>query len=248
MEIRLNDVTALLAGPLDDVMMATAQALRSAGAALVFDDNLARRPQDGERLLPQHDGSPDQLIDALSTSHRLNVLIVNAAYHQICPFLDLSEADWDLALNGNFVRPVLLAQAFARQFVAQPRDFGRMLFVTGFESVMPFEGAAAAGATLTMLWSMARMIAVDMAPYSVTANVIAPGWTEGGAAFNTHPDRVKQHILNGIPLARAARAEEIAALITFLASPLSGYITGQMIPIDGGYTLTKSPGRSMFEP
>jgi 3-oxoacyl-[acyl-carrier protein] reductase len=182
----------------------------------------------------------------LVTAALIDIFVFNAGWRHTVSFLDHSFADWDAALLENFESPVFLAQAVARQMIARGKG-GRIIFLSGVEGMMPFEGTAAAGTSLTMLTALARMMAVDLAPHRITVNVIVAGWVEGERYANL-PEATRQHIVNGIPQGHPATPNDIGAAVTFLASDLAAYITGTVLPVDGGYTLTRAPGQTMLKP
>ncbi|HYO87526.1 MAG TPA: SDR family oxidoreductase, partial [Candidatus Limnocylindrales bacterium] len=119
--------------------------------------------------------------------------------------------------------------------------------VTSALALMPFAGASALGTTLAAVHAIARMAAVDFAQHGITANVVAPGWL-AGAEFEALPEATQAHIRAGIPLARPGSMDEVAGVVRFLASAAGGYITGAVLPADGGYTLTRSDGRTLLRP
>ena len=113
--------------------------------------------------------------------------------------------------------------------------------------MMPFTGTVTLGTTLAMVHAIARMAAVDLGPHGITSNVIAPGWIDVDTYTGLAPD-VQAHILTGTPSGRPTTVDEVAALMWFLASDAGRSITGAILPVDGGYTLTRSGGRGIFEP
>jgi NAD(P)-dependent dehydrogenase (short-subunit alcohol dehydrogenase family) len=229
MDVDLMGKTALLAGDLDETMMAISAALTGAGARVVT----CEPPVWGNvpyQTVSLAAGDPDQINAQIESVNRVDIAIINAGWRGYGEFLTSTPQEWDHAIQSNFAQPLYIAQAAARRMIAHEQG-GRIVFI---------------GATLTMMWAMAKMAAVDLAQYSITVNVIAPGWTNG-AAFQSLADDARSHILLGIPSQVAGTAADVVNAALFFASPMSGYITGAILPVDGGYTLTRADGRGMFE-
>ena len=110
---------------------------------------------------------------------------------------------------------------------------GRIIFIGSVVGLLGSAGQANYAATKSGLIGMARSIARELGSRSITANVIAPGFVETDMTTSLD-DSVKQGILKSIPLQRSASSEEIAAVTLFLASDSAAYITGSVIPVDGG--------------
>jgi NAD(P)-dependent dehydrogenase (short-subunit alcohol dehydrogenase family) len=239
-----SDKRVLLAGLVDEKMLAAGKAFHQVGSVLIVEDS----PLWGD--LPHEtitlDGlDPDALHAQIESLGRLDILIFQAGWRLQAAFLDHSPADWDAALSTNFETPIYVAQAAARLMIAGGHG-GRILFLSAVEGIMPFEGTAATGTSLTMLEAMAKMMAVDLAPHFITVNVLASGWVQG-EYYDHLSAHTQQHITAGIPIGRPAQADDISTAITFLASDAAAYITGAVLPIDGGYTLTRSDGKTMLK-
>jgi NAD(P)-dependent dehydrogenase (short-subunit alcohol dehydrogenase family) len=234
----------LLAGLVDEKMVVVGNAFHQARAALIVEDS----PLWGDlphETINLNTPDPDTLRAQIQTLGTLDILIFRPSWRLQAAFLDHSPADWDAAIATNFEIPIYTAQAAAHLMIAGGRG-GRILFLSAFEGIMPFEGTAATGTSLTMLEAMAKMMAVDLAPHGITVNVLASGWVQG-ERYDHLPSNTQQHIHKGIPIGRPAQADEISAAVTFLASDAAAYITGTVLPIDGGYTLTRSDGKTMLE-
>ncbi len=231
--IDLQKKKALLLGAGGDVMDGVAEALRAAGASVV-DGCVAVTAGDQPGIRAQ--------ITELGT---FDIAVIQPAWRQLKSFLESTPTDWDTALALNFERPTYMAQAVARQLVENGRS-GRIIFLLALQSLMPFSGAVALGTTLTMISTLAKMAAVDLAPHGITVNIVAAGWLES-ADFHLLDAATQEHIRAGVPLARTGSASDAGNAAAFLASDLAGYITGIILPVEGGYTLTRSSGKSMLE-
>ncbi len=235
----------LLAGLVDEKMVAAGKALHEAGAHLIVGSDSPLWNDLPHETMNLDVLDPATLHAQVESLGKLDILIFQAGWRLQAAFLDHSPADWDAALSTNFEIPIYIAQAAARLMIAAGNG-GRILFMSSIEGIMPFEGTAATGTTLTMLDAMAKMMAVDLAPYRITVNVLAAGWVQSPGYDTLSPD-TQQHINNGIPIGRPAQADDISAAVTFLASDAAAYITGTVLPVDGGYTLTRSDGKTMLE-
>jgi NAD(P)-dependent dehydrogenase (short-subunit alcohol dehydrogenase family) len=234
----------LMAGLVDEKMVTVANAFHKAGAVIIAENS----PLWGElphEIINLNTPDPDTLHAQIQALGTLDILIFQPEWRLQAAFLDHSPADWDAALSSNFEIPIYIAQAAARLMIAGGHG-GRILFLSSTEGIMPFEGTAATGTSLTMLDAMAGMMAVDLAPHGITVNVLAVGWVQSKRYSSLSP-ATQQHINNGIPIGRPAHADDISAAVTFLASDAASYITGAVLPVDGGYTLTRSDGKTMIE-
>jgi 3-oxoacyl-[acyl-carrier protein] reductase len=145
-------------------------------------------------------------------------------------FLELAQTDWETAVVG--MRTAFLAARDAgADFVARGVP-GRIVLLSSPPAVRPVHGAtlpATAGAFLTRA---AQVAAAELGESGVTVNVVVPGFVDD--------DR----FVEGIPVGRLARPEEIAAVVGFLATEAAGYVNGAVITVDGGFTITKTGGGS----
>ena len=111
--------------------------------------------------------------------------------------------------------------------------FRSIIFIGSVVGLLGSAGQANYAATKSGLIGMARSIARELGSRSITANVIAPGFVETDMTTSLD-DSIKEGILKSIPLQRYASTDEIAAVTLFLASDSAAYITGSVIPVDGG--------------
>jgi NAD(P)-dependent dehydrogenase (short-subunit alcohol dehydrogenase family) len=150
-------------------------------------------------------------------------------------------ADWDQALARNFEQATYAAQAAARKLIAQ-NNGGRIIFLSSIAALEPLARTSAVGTSLSALHVLARMAAVDLGPHRITANVVAVGWTEADLATEFLTPDGRAYVQQGIPTGRVGTPADVADVCSFLASDQAAYVTGAIIPVDGGFTLTKMDG------
>lgn len=165
----------------------------------------------------------------------VSILVNNAGIIRRADLLDYSEADWDAVMTVDLKAVFLLSQAVARRMVAQQVP-GRIVNIA---SVLSFQGGIRVPAYTAAkhgLAGLTRALANELAPHGITVNAIAPGYmaTDNTEALRADAGRSAQ-ILSRIPAGRWGRPEDLASAALFLAAPSSSYVTGAVIPVDGGW-------------
>ncbi|MBS7701382.1 MULTISPECIES: SDR family oxidoreductase [unclassified Chelatococcus] len=145
--------------------------------------------------------------------------------------LDESEEDWEASMTLNWLRHRQVAKYVLPGM--QQRRWGRILNVTGPSEVM---GLNSAGVAKVAVHAWAKGVSDLVAKDGITVNCIGPGKIHSEQMTRLYaPEREKQFSEDLIPMGRFGEPEELADLVTFLASPRAGYITGTVIPVDGGF-------------
>ena len=163
--------------------------------------------------------------------------VISPGWMAFGAFLETSTTDWQDALLCNFEQATYAAQAAARSLIAQGNG-GRIIFVSSVGALNPLSRASVVGTTLSALHVLARMAAVDLAPYGITVNVVASGWIEADWNSEYLSSEAQSSIDQGIPLGRVCTPADVADVCGLLISDQANYLTGTIIPADGGYLLT----------
>jgi len=158
-------------------------------------------------------------------------LVCNAGVTKDQLMLRMSEEDFDLVLDSNLKGAFLLAQRASKTLLKARK--GSITFVGSVVGMSGSAGQVNYSASKAGLIGMARSLARELGSRSIRINVIAPGFIDTDITAELSEER-KKEILKSIPLARFATADEVADLAIFLASDSARYITGAVIPIDGG--------------
>lgn len=246
--IRLDDKVAVITGASRGIGAAIAVKLAGAGVKVLLVSRSAPDSATLEALaeikaeyrhfpvdLSEMAGVGTTVKAALETFGRIDILVNNAGIIRRTPVLDYSEEDWDAVLNTNLKIPFFLAQVCARQMVAQG-DGGKIINTC---SLLSFQGGILVPAYTAAKHGLAgvtKALANELAARNINVNGIAPGYirTENTAPLQTDPVR-NAAIVSRIPQGRWGEAEDIAGAALFLASPLSNYMHGHILTVDGGW-------------
>jgi NAD(P)-dependent dehydrogenase (short-subunit alcohol dehydrogenase family) len=179
-----------------------------------------------------HDGA--QAVDELAESlGGIDVLVNNAGYGTSKPFLDLTLGEWQGVIDVDLTGAFLAGQAAARRMVEQRRG-GVIVNVTSVHEHVPLSGSTPYTASKHGLGGLTKVMALELGRHSIRVNAVAPG--QIATRMTGQEDESPSQI--NVPLGRAGDAREVAALIAWLASDESGYVTGASYVIDGGLLLT----------
>jgi NAD(P)-dependent dehydrogenase (short-subunit alcohol dehydrogenase family) len=240
----LTHKSVLLTGPMDALTIGVGQALHGAGASVMMghlptDEQAAivAAGQIGARVMALTPDNPDSLVLQVESAGEIDIAVIAPYSYLYKPFMQITDAEWDAAITGNFERALWLSQAVAREWVQAKRG-GRIIFLSSIAARLPLTHMIAPGTTLGALRALAKMAAVDLAPHGITVNVIELGWVDT-PELSAEP---RAHILDGTPTGRLIDPAEVGELCVFLSSDLASSITGETHTLDGGYSLTRSPG------
>jgi 3-oxoacyl-[acyl-carrier protein] reductase len=161
----------------------------------------------------------------------VEVLVANAGITRDTLLLRMSEQDFADVLDTNLAGAFRVAKRASKGMLRARR--GRLIFVSSVVGLSGGAGQANYAAAKAGLVGFARSVARELGSRGITANVVAPGYVDTAMTAEL-PDERKAEVLTQIPLGRIAAPVEIAAVVRFLASDEAGYITGAVIPVDGG--------------
>jgi 3-oxoacyl-[acyl-carrier protein] reductase len=161
----------------------------------------------------------------------VEVLVANAGVTRDQLLALMSEDDFGAVLDTNLAGAYRVAKRAVRGMMRMRR--GRLIFISSVVGLYGSGGQANYAASKAGLVGLARSLARELGSRSITANVVAPGFVDSDMTAGLSDDR-KAEILKAVPLGRYASADEVAATVAFLAGQNAAYITGAVIPVDGG--------------
>jgi 3-oxoacyl-[acyl-carrier protein] reductase len=166
-----------------------------------------------------------------STLGAVEVLVANAGITRDTLLMRMSDDDWDQVIATNLTGAFRVARRAARPMIRG--RFGRLIFISSVVGVMGSAGQVNYAASKSGLVGMARSLARELGSRGVTANVVAPGFIETDMTAELGEELIKKYA-EQIPLGRFGSVDDVAGTIEFLVSDAASYITGAVIPVDGG--------------
>jgi 3-oxoacyl-[acyl-carrier protein] reductase len=245
MDLQLNGKTALVTGASVGIGRGIAKALAAEGVRVAISarrvdklEELANdivaagghRPVIIESDLYPEDAAAKLAAAAMTGLGRVDILVNNAGGSRSFKDLHVSEEAWQEAITLNFNRPRQVADALIDQMIES--KWGRIINIPGKSEPEHTNGAFCAKAGIH---SWAKGLSRMVGPHGITVNCVPPGRIHSEQIFRNYTPEYRQwQCENEIPMGRYGEPEDMANLVTFLASPLASYITGAVIPVDGG--------------
>jgi len=225
--------SVLVTGGSRGIGLATARALAEAGHRVA----VTHRSGAPEGLFGVScDVTSSEQVDAAFTAveaqqGQVEVLISNAGVTDDQLLLRMSEGSFTGVLDANLTGAYRVAKRASRNMLKA--RWGRLVFVSSVVGLSGAAGQANYAASKAGLVGLARSLARELGSRSITSNVVAPGFVDTDMTAGLAEAR-RAELLRTVPLGRTATADEVAAVIVFLASDASSYVTGAVLPVDGG--------------
>jgi len=176
-----------------------------------------------------------EVLDCLAEAHGgIGILVNNAGITRDKLMIQMDDQDFDKVISVNLRAAFVATRVAARSMIRN--KFGRIVCISSVAGVMGQAGSANYAASKAGLIGMTKSIAREIGKKGVTANCIAPGFIQTDMTANL-PDMVKNAAMEVIPVKRFGTVEDVARAVAFLASDDSGYITGQVLCVDGGMAM-----------
>jgi len=256
-EIRFDGQVVLVTGAATGLGAAVAESFGEAGGQIALNDLDAERVGPAvERLSAKGvacRGFPADVRDGSAVERMLNaiveemgvpaIVVSNAGLYPNSPFLELSGEEWDAVIDTNLKGTFLVCQAAARAMVKSGNP-GAIVTISSGAAVNAIYGWSHYSASKAGVAALTKGMAIELAPHAIRVNSILPGYIdveEGGRHLSSE---YKAAARGGIPLGRRGEPADIAGAALMLASPLAGFVTGALLPVDGG----SSAGRATLRP
>lgn len=237
----LTGKTALITGATGGIGRAIAKTLYAQGATVILTDMDQGKLDEFAQELGEkahalavnitEKSAPETLLKFAEPYGGIDILINNAGITKDTLSMRMTDEMWDAVLNVNLTAGFRLMRACLPAMMK--KRWGRMVSMASIVGVIGNFGQANYAASKAGLIATTKSIAQEVASRNITANCIAPGFIATPMTENL-PDNVKQAMLDRIPMKRMGTPQDIANVVTFLASDESAYITGQTINVNGG--------------
>jgi NAD(P)-dependent dehydrogenase (short-subunit alcohol dehydrogenase family) len=175
----------------------------------------------------------DLIKASMSEFSQLDILVHNAGIFPFQSFTEMKEADWDKVINVNLKSAFFCSQAAAKVMQAG----SKIIYISSIAASIGFAGLTHYCASKAGMVGFVRALALELAEKKINVNTVAPGAIETPSTMASLDEKTKAQYVANIPWGRMGLPQDIASVVSFLASDGADYITGQNIIVDGGYTL-----------
>ena len=172
--------------------------------------------------------------EILELAGRVDILVNNAGVTRDNLLMRMSEEEWDTVLNTNLKGAFNFTRALTRPFIKQRS--GRIINIASVIGLIGNAGQSNYAASKAALIGFTKSIARELAPRGITVNAIAPGFIETDMTA-VLDDKVREEVLGRVPVGRFGSSDDIAHAAAFLAMEPTGYVTGQVLTVDGGMVM-----------
>ena len=170
----------------------------------------------------------------LELAGRVDILVNNAGVTRDNLLMRMSEEEWDTVLNTNLKGAFNFTRALTRPFIKQRS--GRIINIASVIGLIGNAGQSNYAASKAALIGFTKSVARELAPRGITVNAIAPGFIETDMTA-VLDDKVREEVIGRVPLGRFGSSDDIAHAAVFLAMEPTGYVTGQVLTVDGGMVM-----------
>lgn len=240
----LSGRTAVVTGGSGGIGSAIARSLAGRGASVVVVDADERA-----RVVATEIGGtavvcdltdpevPQQIVDhALAATGSVDVLVNSAGIQVRTAAVDITEAQWERLVGVNLTAAYRLTRAAAKALAAAR---GSIVNIVSLSADRAVAGIVPYGATKAALVQLTKGLAVELGPLGIRVNAVAPGYVDTPMTRAVLDQaEFRDRVLTRIPLGRLADGDDIADVVAFLASDAARYMTGTVLPVDGGYSIT----------
>ena len=252
--MKLRGKTALVTGGGRGIGRAIALGLAEEGAQVavvdILKDNALAVQREGEALgakglalgadLTRRTDVTRAVEETLAQWGQLDVLVNNAGWDKLEPFLESEEETWEKIIAINFKAVLYVCKAVLPHMVG--RGAGKVINIASDAGRVGSMGEAVYAGTKGAIIALSKTLAREMARHRITVNVVCPGLTEtpllqGIRQQSPKSERVIDAVTRAIPLGRVGQPEDVAGAVVYLASPAADYVTGQTLSVSGGLTM-----------
>ena len=225
---------AIVAGGNRGIGLAIALSLKAAGHDVVVTYRTGAAPDGFKSVIMDVTStqSVDSAFESIESQWGIpEIIVANAGITKDGLVMRMSDSDFEDVINANLTGAFRVARRSTKGLLKLKR--GRLIFVGSVVGQTGSAGQVNYASSKSGLLGMARSFAREIGSRGITANVIAPGFVETDMT-STLDEKRRNEIAASVPLGRFCTAAEIAEVVTFIASPQASYITGALIPVDGG--------------
>ena len=245
MRSELAGKMALVTGGGRGIGLGCAQELAARGASVVLNDrpgspDLARSVEQLRQRGTTCEGVEADVFERegcerlMAAVERIDILVSNPAFSRREDFTRMDPELFEKTIRGTLISGFHLGQLAARRMIEQGAG-GKMVFISSVHGEMPLARAIAYNASKAGLDHMVRSMAVELLPHRINVNAVAPGWIDTPGERETFPAEVIAEAGKTLPWGRLGLPEEIGKAAAFLSSDDADYITGVVLPVDGGF-------------